>query len=111
MFNLLDDLRTDRDRLAVLADDLDRALDGQPESALALVALTFQESSYPAQAKCLYACKVQLVGGPEAEGASGTLTPTTATIYAYNLGSAVPPQATAILATQVGDRWTFRYDG
>ncbi|HEV3122733.1 MAG TPA: hypothetical protein VGY53_12555 [Isosphaeraceae bacterium] len=108
---LPDDLRTARDRLSDLAGALDRAHESQPECALALVAVTFQESSYPTQAKSLFACKIQLVSGQETEGAAGVLTATTATIYAYNLGSAIPPQGTAILATQVGDRWTFRYDG
>jgi hypothetical protein len=107
----LNDLRTERDRLAGLADQLDRAREDQSEATAAVVGVTFAESAYPSQAQGLFACRVQTVGGLETEGAPGSLTPTTATIYAYNLGSALPPQGTAILAVQVGDRWTFRYDG
>jgi hypothetical protein len=106
-----DDLRTDRDRLASLADQLDRSLEGQSDGSVALVVVTFQETSYPSTARALYACTIQQVSGQEVEGAVGTLTPTHATIYAYNFGSAVPPSGTAIIALQAGDRWVFRYDG
>lgn len=105
------DLRSERDRLAELAAAIDRALDEQAESATAAVVVTFQASTYPVAAQSVFACAVQVVGGPETEGAAGTLTLTSATIYAYNLGAAVPPPGTALLAVQVGDRWTFRYDG
>jgi len=106
-----DDARTQRDRTEGLADDLDRALgDDAPCSSVELVK-TFTETTYPTTAGALYACKVQLLSGAEVEGGAGTVTATTAELYAYNLGTAVPPSGTLLLATQVGDRWTVRYDG
>ena len=33
------------------------------------------------------------------------------TFFALNLGTAIPPQGTPIVATFVGNRWVFRYDG
>ena len=49
--------------------------------------------------------------GPEVEGGPGTVTPGPSTFFALNLGSAVPPVGTSILATFVDNRWVFRYDG
>lgn len=105
------DLRADRDRIAQLADAIDRSPYGQSEGATLLVVKTVQETTYPAIAASTFACQVQTPGGPETEGALGSLVATTAALYAFNLGSALPPQGTLLLATQVGDRWVIHYDG
>lgn len=105
------ELRAERDRLADLAAALDRSLSGQADGTTVLVVKTIQESSYPTTASCSYACQVQTPGGAETEGAAGSLGATSATLYAYNLGSSIPPQGTLLLATQIGDRWVIHYNG
>ena len=76
-----------------------------------LVARTTTIKTYPAGAQQFYACIPMTVLGPEVEGGAGTLNPGTSTFLALNLGSAIPPTGTAILATYADNRWVFRYDG
>ncbi len=76
-----------------------------------LVAQTTTQKTYPTSAPRFYACLPMTVLGPEVEGGPGTLTPGATTFLALNLGSAVPPAGTSILATFVDNRWVFRHDG
>jgi hypothetical protein len=76
-----------------------------------LVAQTKVQSRYPTSAQVFYACSPLMVLGQEVEGGTGTLTAGSATFYALNLGSTVPPVGTSVLTTFVESRWVFRYDG
>lgn len=68
--------------------------------------------TYPTAAGSYFACSPVAVGGAEAEGTAATLSvDTSRTIYAYNLGSSIPPSGTYLVAHAAGGRWTFRYDG
>jgi hypothetical protein len=67
--------------------------------------------TYPTSAQSFYACLPLTVLGAEVEGGAGSITPGSSTFFALNLGSAVPPVGTHILATFVESRWVFRYDG
>ena len=79
--------------------------------APSLIARTTTLKTYPASAQQFYACTPMTVLGPEVEGGAGTLTPGASTFLALNLGSAIPPAGTGILATYVDNRWVFRHDG
>ena len=79
--------------------------------APSLVAQTEIINNYPSAPRQFYACTVQTVLGNEVEGGAGTLSPNPSTFYALNLGTAVPPVGTTILATFVESRWVFRFDG
>lgn len=94
----LNDETTQRDRLPSY---------GSPS----LVAQTKTIRTYPSAAQQFYACVPQTVLGKEVEGGPGTLTPDSASFFALNLGTAIPPVGTTILATFVDSRWVFRYDG
>ncbi len=76
-----------------------------------LVAQTKALATYPTAAQRFYACSPASVLGPEVEGGPGTVAPASATFFALNLGTAIPPVGTNVLATFVDSRWVFRHDG
>ena len=79
--------------------------------SLSLVAQTRAIKTYPTSPQRFYACVAQTVLGREVEGGPAILSASPATFFALNLGTAVPPVGTAILATFVESRWVFRFDG
>ena len=82
------------------------------DGAVAVLAQTRAVVSYPTVPAACYACSPLQVDGPEIEGATATFTEDgTRTLYAFNLGTQVPPAGTRIVAHACGGRWTFRYDG
>jgi hypothetical protein len=109
----MNDLRILRDRQAAAKDALDRQAAGSdPFSSATMCAITTTVTTYPTTAAAFYACNPELLSGAETEGAPATFTADTATVvYVLNLGTAIPPVATKIVAHSAGGRWTFRYDG
>ncbi len=75
-----------------------------------LVAQTTKVSTYPTAAQSFFACSPVAVFGAEVEGAQATLTALAPIFYALNLGSAIPPMGSDVIASFVGNRWVFRYD-
>ncbi len=98
-------------RDAERVDEAKRPEPGPTSGAPCLVARTRVFVSYPTVATAYYACETQTVTGPEIEGGLATISADGTTFYALNLGTAVPPLATPIVATFVGNRWVFRHDG
>ena len=76
-----------------------------------LVVRTKSLGSYPAAASRFFACEPITILGPEVEGSSGQAYPAGTTLFAYNLGSSIPAQASILIATFVAHRWVFRHDG
>lgn len=76
-----------------------------------LVSRTKTLNRYPTTANVYYACDALSVFGNEVEGVVGSLTTYNSTFLALNLGKSIPPNGTVVLATFVGNRWVFRYDG
>lgn len=106
-----DDARRLRIGGADLLDNLTRH-DRDPSFATpCLVAQTKVQSSYPSVAQNFFACAPLTILGLEVEGGTGVIMPGSATFLALNLGSAVPPAGTNIVATFVDSRWVFRFDG
>ncbi len=106
-----DDAQRLRMRDDLLLDDLSR---GEPRPSFgspSLVAQTRTIQTYPTAAQRFYACTPQTVLGKEVEGGAGTLSAGSGTFFALNIGSAVPPVGTSVLATFVESRWVFRFDG
>lgn len=75
-----------------------------------LVARTTRVSTYPTSAQSFFACTPVTVFGAETEGGAATLTSLAPVFFALNLGGALPPQGTNVIASFVGNRWVFRYD-
>ena len=107
----LDEAKRLRIRDEALLDGWNRSDQHPSFGSPSLVALTKKIQTYPTTARKFYACEPQTVLGKEVEGGAGTLTPGQATFFAFNLGTAIPPEGTPILATFVESRWVFRHDG
>lgn len=106
------ELSTMRRRHADLEDDADARPGVTVNCAPVLAVATYAKSSYPATASAYYACHPIAVSGAESEGSAVvTTTDTAQTVYALNLGSAVPPAGTKLLITMAGGRWEFVYNG
>ena len=108
----MNDLRILRDRQTAAENALDRAVSAAPFGSAAMCAVTTTVTTYPTSAGAFYACNPELLYGAETEGGAPTFTADTATVlYAFNLGSAIPPNGTKIVIHAAGGRWAFRYDG
>lgn len=96
-----------------LFDEYHRDHDNHSGGRDTLLARTTTIASYPTAAATFYALLPLVLTGAEVEGGPGTVTPAiaAAAFLAWNLGSAVPPSGTQVVATFVGNRWAFRYDG
>ncbi len=82
------------------------------DGGVAILVQTTVVTSYPTVVGAFYACVPLLVDGPELEGAAATFTADTSEmLFAFNLGTQVPPVGTKIIAHSCGGRWVFRYDG
>jgi hypothetical protein len=107
----VNDARTQRERHAELVDAIDRATtpqgDCSPAQLLTLVAVT----AYPTVAGVFYGGNPTDVGSPEVEGGAATYATGPSTVYAINLGTAIPPVGTRVVAHLVGGRMCFRWDG
>ena len=100
-----------RIRDAAVVDGLAR-LGRDPAFGMPVVAgQTKTLSAYPTSAQAFFACAPITVLGAEVEGGPGTITAGTSTFFALNLGTAIPPAGTNIVATFVDSRWVFRFDG
>lgn len=75
------------------------------------VVQTVAQTTYPTIAESFFATEIVTVLGTEAELAAGDLRVASGYVYCLNLGSAIPPMGTNVLATFVDNRWVFRYDG
>jgi hypothetical protein len=68
-------------------------------------------TTYPTVAGSFYAIHPAEVDGTPAEGVTATYVDDTASVlYAYNLGSGVPPQGTRVICHYSGGRWTFLFN-
>jgi hypothetical protein len=105
-------MRIERLRHQDLSDLVDRAAHGAPEGSLALLLTTTVANAYPTVSGAFYAGNPTYVNGTEAEGGVASYSPDMSqVIYAYNVGTQIPPEGTRVIAHAVGGRWVFRYDG
>jgi len=82
-------------------------IDGTP----ARVAQTKAISAYPTTPNVCYSVSPLAIDGPETEGASAAFTADlSTTLYAYNIGTGVPPIGSKVLVESLRGRYVFRYD-
>ena len=98
-------------RESALGEDVRRGLIDPFLGAPSLLVRTTILRTYPATAQSYFACQPLTLLGKEIEGGGGVTTATTSSFFALNLGLTVPPVGTQVVATFVGNRWVFRYDG
>jgi hypothetical protein len=83
-----------------------------PTASSSYLGTTTQVQTYPTSAGAYYGLNPTTVSGDAYEGGPATYsTDSSKLLYAYNVGSSVPPSGTRVLVHQVGGRATFRYDG
>jgi hypothetical protein len=111
MSSVQDDSKRLREVDVALGVELSQAVRDPSPGMPCLLAQTTTISSYPSSAQNFYACTPLSVLGAEDEGGQGTITPGSSTFLALNLGTAVPPAGSKVLATFVDNRWVFRFDG
>lgn len=69
----------------------------------------FGEPTYPSTAKSYYRIEKCKVTGTESNGSAVTITGLGVYIYAYNVGTSIPPLDTKLLVRRPSDGWAFRY--
>ena len=104
-----DDAERLRIRDETIASRLSRRTEPTTSAAPCLVARTTKINAYPTLARSHYACDPVAVLGVETEGGAADLVALAAPFLAINLGGAVPPEGTDVVAAFIGDRWVFRY--
>lgn len=105
-------MRDVRDRQYELAGDLGRSGDLRLDPGSAELLVTFAEDLYPEDPGAVYACHPVAIDAADAEGATATYSAdASVTIYALNIGTAVPDPGTYVIAVGVGGRMVFRHDG
>lgn len=109
--SLEDEARTLRSRVAELADALDRLDSESSDGNPAMLVQTVAVGTYPTAANKFFAAHPVDPGGPEGEGNTISATVGGGIVYLANLGSAVPPAGTKLLARSINGRWVGVYNG
>jgi hypothetical protein len=106
------DTRILREQQAAVLAAADRAANVAEDGTVAILAQTSTVAAYPTVAGAFYACVPLWADGAEIEGAAASFTALgSRTVYAFNLGSQIPPVGTKIIAHSCGGRWVFQYNG
>lgn len=100
-----------RPELAAIDADASRHLEAFSGDGPTLLVRTKTLTAYPTAAERFFACEPAAILGVEVEGGAGSLEPAAGTLFAFNLGGAVPPPGTYLLVTFLQNRWVFRHDG
>lgn len=107
----MSDGRTERERIAALADAVGRFGAPAGEGGSSVLVQTYAETAYPTVANAFYSVHPVEADGDEAEGDAATFTADGArTLHAYNLGSAIPPAGTVAIAHMKSGRWVFTFN-
>jgi len=106
------DSRIERERQKSLSSLLDRVLPFAADGSAALLLTTTTIATYPSMAGAFFASNPTEIDGSEVEGGAASYTAdATQVVYALNVGTMIPPVGTRVVASCVGGKWVFRYDG
>lgn len=107
----MSDSRIEREREAALSAALDRLGGPAGEGSLSALVQTTVETTYPTSANTYYAVNPVEIDGGQSEGDTPTFTAdVTRTYHAYNLGSAIPPEGSIVVAHSRAGRWFFTFN-
>lgn len=109
MHELESEIRILREQLEQLEAQLDQLETGD-SGGCAILVKTATISVYPTTAVAYYAVTPQVPGGTESEGSTPAITALTGHFLVANVGSAIPPSGTSLLAIPCGGRYIVRYD-
>jgi hypothetical protein len=108
----MSDTRILREQQAAVLAAADRAANVAEDGTVAILAQTSTVTAYPTVAGAFYACVPLWADGAETEGSAASFTAVGSRIvFAFNLGSQIPPVGTKIIAHSCGGRWVFQYNG
>jgi hypothetical protein len=104
--------RIERERHSDLARVVDQIPGNSSGGTAARIVTTTTITTYPTSAAEFYACNPTEIDGTETEGGSASYTvDADQVLYVLNVGTAIPPSGTRVVAHAVGGRWVMRYDG
>lgn len=108
-------MRIDRHRHDESQFDLDQIEEqgSDVSGSDAMLVQTFTETTYPTSATAEFACNpIPQIDCDDTEGSTPSFgVDSSVTLYAANVGTVIPPSGTKVLASFVGGRLVFRYDG
>jgi len=105
------DARILRDRQEAAFAATSRMASSAEEGSAAILVQTRAETRYPTTPGAFYACSPVSIDGPETEGAAAAvLTDASRLLFVYNLGNAIPPVGSKLVAHSCGGRWVVRFD-
>lgn len=105
------DARLLRDRQASALAATSRLASSAEEGSAAILVQTRAVDRYPTAPGAFYACSPVSIDGAETEGAAAAfLIDASRLLFVYNLGNAVPPVGSRLIAHSCGGRWVFRFD-
>lgn len=106
----MSDARIQRERYDHLGGELARFGESPSEGGIAILVKTTTDTTYPTTAGAFYCCNPVEADGDEAEGDAATFAADTSRkLYAYNLGSEIPPAGTITVAVAQSGLWFFTY--
>jgi hypothetical protein len=112
MIQNMSDTRILREQQTATLAASDRLKNVAEDGTMAVLAQTTTITAYPTVPGAFYACIPLWVDGLETEGAAANFTPIGLRIvYAFNLGTQIPPVGAKIIAHSCGGRWSFHYNG
>jgi hypothetical protein len=108
----LSDSRIERERQKALSGVLDRVVPFTTDGSSALLLTTTTIGTYPSTAGAFFASNPTEIDGSEVEGGAASYTADgTQVVCALNVGTMIPPVGTRVVASSIGGKWVFRYDG
>src|SRR5579872_6620269 len=104
--------RIERERHLAFERVVDQIPTGDDGGSAARLVTTTTITTYPTSAAEFYAANPTEIDGTETEGGSASYTvDADQVLYVLNVGTAIPPSGTRVVAHAVGGRWVMRYDG
>jgi len=104
------DESVNRRRISGSVDAANRKIDDQPSASGAILCRTVAVETYPLTAKAMYGLQCLTLSVPQNEGASPTFTIVGDVFFGLNIGSAIPPAGTNLLAFPGFPSVRFVYD-
>ncbi len=92
-----------------LQEQIDATARAQTIAPGHMLVTTATKTTYPTTPNAFYYCTAQSISGPATEGGTATVTGLSVKLYAYNLGTTIPPVGTTRVAHLTSGTWTFQY--
>jgi hypothetical protein len=93
-------------------ESIDSGHSPAPDCSPSFLGITVAVDTYPILPNDFYGFNPTEADGEPEEGIAGTFSDdVTTVIYAFGIGTAVPPEGTRAIVRRAGGRWVFQYNG